>query len=836
MRRRMREMPLVAGVFGLIAGALAACSASAPTPAQTAAKEKSQAEKSAAAEKNSEPPPMPATPVMCVSKEKMLSMLAKGPLPPAPSSLKSAVASLGAGGAKGDGSMVEAYKKVAPATVIVKTDQGMGSGVIIDSNGWVLTNYHVVGDGKADDFKLKATVEIGKMSVHGRMERVDQVYDAYVHKADPIRDLAILKISNPPKDLPVVKVAKGDIPIGSPVMTVAHASIGFLWAVKGCQVSAVGEKAKDLAGLVAFDCKKAEGGGEEDTVASKKCDERKQYIHDLISSQQQGLIIQTDCAVTHGDSGGPLVNTNGELVGLNQSIKFDQTTTSFHVHVAEIRDFVAKIPSKPVQLTPDPFCDGGMESSLEDIDLDGQIDTVFMKGFEPSGSLERMAFVLDLDEDHFTSQGAAKKDKKARDAQGNEAPFDAEAAILIKEDGAYVWYDSDNDGQFDQMFVDNSRSGSPDTVWKIAADGEMTKDKDHSASFDLQPDLFKDSKIGERFARIASVVRPLGWMPFNALLKASEPQVPDAIWGAGRKGTLRDIDLDGRPDTVRLISNFSSGYLIDADQNSLGSLGLSDDPQALINQRSVDAELSIVSQGQNLWALYDTNNDGKFDLALFSPPGDLWGLAAAAFRIGADGKAVPENKHIGRRLIRPGLAGGGASSRLYTLATRLPYLSATDEGMGSLPDPYAIGRNFDIRDLKGISGTVLQGEQPLASVLLVDIDKSSSRDIKPTSNLDRMVRTGAFKADFAHLHYRGMEWTFYDTDQNGSFDYVLFSASPRTAQSERAMRLSAEGKLEIDDASSVGSLVRHSVFTNKQTGQQFKKIAGALFSEKAIEP
>jgi S1-C subfamily serine protease len=827
MHRLTRELPSLAGAAGLSAllATLVACGSSAPSSEGVKTPEKAPAK--AATKPAEEIASTKPAPVVCVSKDKMMGLLAKGPLPPAPGNIKSAVASLGARGAKADTAMADAYKKVAPATVIVKTENGMGSGVIVDPSGWVLTNFHVVDGGKTEDFKIKATVEVGKMSATGRMERVDHVYDAYVHKADPVRDMAVLKIVNPPKDLPSVKVAKADIPIGSPVMTVAHASIGFLWAVKGCQVSAVGEKAKDLAGLVAFDCKKSDQKTPEEEVSAKQCDERKQMISDMINSQQQGLVIQTDCAVTHGDSGGPLVNTNGELVGINQSIKFDKTTTSFHVHGAEIREFLSKIPAKAAQLPPDPWCDGGLDSSLEDVDLDGQIDTLFVKGYGETGMVDRMALLLDLDQDHFTSKGSTKA--------GSETPFDAEAVILIKNDGAFVWYDSDNNGQLDLMLVDAERSGSPDAAWKIAADGSMEKDKDSSGGFDLRPELFSDTLVSQRFARIAAVIRPFGWMSFSSMLKAAEPTVPDAIWGGGRKGQLRDIDADGHPDTVRLSSTFSDGFLIDADQDTLGALGVSENPQALINNRGIDAELSIVSQGQNLWALYDTNNDAKFDLALFSPPTDNWGLAMGSWRI-TDGKVSPDPQHVGRRLIRPGLVEGAAGTKLLGLTARLPYPAASDEGLGSLPNPYALGRGFELREVKGFQNAVVQSSQALSSIVLIDIDRSSTKSIKGDGDIDRMVRSGGFKADVAHVHNKGFEWVYYDTDQDGKFDLVLLTSAPRNGQSERALRLNASGKLDLDAQAGTGPLIRHSVFAKKDTGAQFKKIAKELFSERAVEP
>jgi hypothetical protein len=768
-------------------------------------------------------------PVVCVSKDKMMSLIAKGPLPPVPSNIKGSVAAFASIGAKGD--VTDAYKKVAPATVIVTTEQGMGSGVIVDPAGWVLTNYHVVDGGKTEDFKIKVSVEIGQMK-DGRMERTGKLYDAYVHKADPVRDLAVVKIVNPPPNLPAIKVAKKDIEIASPVLTVAHASIGFLWAAKGCQVSAVGEKSKDLASLVMLDCKKKEGEDpEESEKAATQCQERNQRIHDLINSQQQGLVIQSDCSITHGDSGGPLVNTAGELVGLNQSIKFDKTTTSFHVHGSEIREFLAKIPAKPAQLPPDPWCDGGIDSTLEDIDLDGHIDTLYVKGFNELGMTDRMAFLLDLDQDQFSKQAAATP---AQAAQGEESAFDAEAIVLLRADGAFIWYDSDNNGQLDLLLVDEQGSGSPATAWRIAADKSMAKDESAAGAFDLRPEVFKDEKIRARFARIAQIIRPYGWTSYGSLGGASEPQIPDGIWGGGRKGELRDGDGDGRPDTMRTSSTFSDGYVVDADEDTLGSLQTTANPQELINERKVDVELSIVRQGQNLWAMYDTNNDGKLDLALLSPPSDVWGLALAAWRI--DGaKPTPAPEFIGRKLIRPALAGSSAQ-QLYKVATRLPYATAPDDGAGSLPSPYMAGRYYEMRDVKGFSKAVIESAEPSTTVCLVDIDQSSTRSIKPGADLNFMVRSGGMKADMAHLHHRGMEWAYYDTDQDGKFDLFLFSASPKNGRSERAFRLNANNQLELDAAAGSGPLIRWSVFAKKPVGAEFKKLAKEVFDERAIEP
>src|SRR3954470_15588789 len=71
--------------------------------------------------------------------------------------------------AKGD--IRELYRKVAPATVLVRSRHGFGTGVIIDARGYVLTNHHVIADAQSVDFKRKVTVELGTLSAGGYMEK-----------------------------------------------------------------------------------------------------------------------------------------------------------------------------------------------------------------------------------------------------------------------------------------------------------------------------------------------------------------------------------------------------------------------------------------------------------------------------------------------------------------------------------------------------------------------------------------------------------------------------------------------------------------------------------------
>lgn len=141
---------------------------------------------------------------------------------------------------------------------------GMGSGVIIDPNGHIVTNNHVIAN--AD--QLQVTLNNNK------------IYDAEVIGTDPNTDIALIKIDSD-KPLPYLtfgdsnnaKIGEWVLAVGNPFNLTSTVTAGIISA-----------KARDL------------GMGRNQSF------------------------IQTDAAVNPGNSGGALVNTNGDLIGINTAI------------------------------------------------------------------------------------------------------------------------------------------------------------------------------------------------------------------------------------------------------------------------------------------------------------------------------------------------------------------------------------------------------------------------------------------------------------------------------------------------------------------------------------
>ena len=594
----------------------------------------------------------------------------------------------------------------------------MGTGVVIDPRGYILTNNHVIADGQQKDFVITVNVTFGDLTPTGRMSRQEKSYDAVVVKADPVRDLAIVKVKDAPAKLTTVKLAKSAPQIAEKVISVGHAGIGFLWAAKTCNVASIGERQQDASILAGLDCSRTDPASSPEVAARQKksCDEQKKMMADSFLAKTQGLAVQTDCAITHGDSGGPLVNAAGEIVGLNQSISADLATASFHVHLDEIRDFASSFGEEPVAILPDPYCDGGSEPHA--------------RGPRPRRRPRH-------------ARDARRQHGYPRRLRSHERPHRPRSGSLHAQEGSRSSRSTRRSRS--SRSVTRSTSGTTPTAIRASTCCSSTRTTTGSRSMPTAstpraasrktrkrcPEATspRSSSPIRRCTRGSGRSRPRSAARSTRRRRRSPPPrtsvtVPDPALGAGTQGRLVDTDGNGKPDMVFVRGAFSRGLLIDADEDSIGSLKDGDSADEVLKAKKVDAEIAVIVQGNTMWAIYDTDNDSKFDLALMTTrrDGPVLALRDECVEARPGGEMTPAPDQIGRKLLRPGLV---ALPRATRALRGSGYDIASDEGAGSLPDPLYPRGTFQFREVKGFSeGHRHRGREPHVEH---DADRSRSR-------------------------------------------------------------------------------------------------------------
>ncbi len=732
----------------------------------------------------------------------------------------------------------DVYKIVAPATVIVSTPRGYGSGVIYHKDGWILTNHHVIAHGKRVDFRQEVKIRLGHLSKSGVMEKDKKVYKAYVHKIDPMLDIAVVKLVDPPKNLSTVAIAGKDPTPGQKVWSLGHAGIGLIWAIKDGQIAAVGKLSTHLAQLLLIEDKdKAKSKKPMDSFRAKMMKKRMAEYKKFLEKKKPALVIQSTCAISQGDSGGPLVNGRGEIVGLNAFVRRvwgAGKESNFHIHVAEVRKFIVDIPKEAPQMIPDPWTEGGEMAKMGDADMDAKVDVLVLHKMARSRFYRRLmpkAYFFDLDQSSFEEVAKLPDVKTLVEKKS----FEAEWIFLESGSLFLAWYDTDNNGKMDVLLVASGHRKVVETGYRIDDKGKLKKDEALKAGPLVRPQLYKDEAMKKRLLAAGARLFSSRMMPKGTAV--AKKVYPDPIGGVGHQGTLRDYNYDRKPDTIVAGGMFSRGYIIDSDQDTLGSFKVGDSLRQVRKSHKIDAELTWITQKRENWAWYDTNNDGKFDLLLHANQRPTM-FVDEAWTVGADGKYAPVKDQLGRKMVQPELVAGQAANLRKVASRSLGAAVAAGGGAKAFPDPtkyYSFGMKLE--DVKRFKKAAARVRRYRCTETMVDIDMNTKRLArKEKKSVLDMVRARKFDAEFVRIACGSKVWTFYDTKGKGTFDVILYSSKFGRGKPSAAYVIDKEGKITLRKKPiACEGIVQPRLFTNRKLARNFKKMAYELFSDKIAD-
>lgn len=176
---------------------------------------------------------------------------------------------------------ISIYRRVGPGvvnitSVVIERDfflnpvprEGAGSGSIIDTDGHILTNHHVV----RDSTRLEVTLSEGSK------------WPARFVGADPDNDLAVIKVDAPQDKLTVIPTGDSSkLKVGQKVLAIGN-PFGLQQTLTTGIISSLGRSIRSAGGVLIQD------------------------------------VIQTDAAINPGNSGGPLLDSTGKIIGINSAI------------------------------------------------------------------------------------------------------------------------------------------------------------------------------------------------------------------------------------------------------------------------------------------------------------------------------------------------------------------------------------------------------------------------------------------------------------------------------------------------------------------------------------
>lgn len=209
-----------------------------------------------------------------------------------------------------EGSIADIASKVSPSVVSIVTEvrtasffgttstsTAAGTGMIVTSDGYVLTNKHVIDGARSIQIILDDGTTYDDVTVVG---------------TDPLSDVAFLKIADA-KDLPTVTLGDSKtITAGQPVIAIGNALGQFQNTITYGIISGVGRSITASNG-------------------------------DSTSAENLTDMIQTDAAINAGNSGGPLVNAAGEVIGINTATSNNADGIGFAIPISSVKGMLQNI-------------------------------------------------------------------------------------------------------------------------------------------------------------------------------------------------------------------------------------------------------------------------------------------------------------------------------------------------------------------------------------------------------------------------------------------------------------------------------------------------------------
>jgi len=240
---------------------------------------------------------------------------------------------------------VELFERVAPSVAYIQTSvvaslpfslksneypAGAGSGFVWDTEGHIITNFHVINGGPLRPGRGREMPRKLKVKLHG----IEELIDATVVGTEPDKDIAVLKVDPSALSAPLRPLDVGSsagLRVGQSVLAIGN-PFGLDWTLTQGIVSALGRDITGAGGRPIKDC------------------------------------VQTDAAINPGNSGGPLLDSSGNLIGVNTMIYAPggvgaNVGIGFAVPVDTVARVVEQIlthgnnarPSLGVSVLPDPI-------------------------------------------------------------------------------------------------------------------------------------------------------------------------------------------------------------------------------------------------------------------------------------------------------------------------------------------------------------------------------------------------------------------------------------------------------------------------------------------------